>query len=176
MQTLALIPRASTVYLASSFPANRQGYGMVTKSAQQRPLSCACSPYPQRANWNFELLGPAVTSLVCKIELKSTIRDPSPTSADDHNLPLGMCRKQLRLTRHKECGHNSFTGDTEFDCLDPQCTISSMHPENCTNGGVPCKCRRFWGRPERVVTAEVEGKCNSYLCNMPANPPGNPSK
>jgi hypothetical protein len=65
-----------------------------------------------------------------------------------------MCRRQLRFTKSIACGHLTFTGDEIIDCRSDECHLSSAHLENC----VTPQCRRYYEKPERLVTKEVRFK------------------
>ncbi|KAI0093663.1 hypothetical protein BDY19DRAFT_265988 [Irpex rosettiformis] len=70
-----------------------------------------------------------------------------------------MCHRQLRFDRHVDCGHLTFTGETNIDCHKPDCTHSTAHPPNCGEPGRPtCICKRYYTQPERI-SRDVAGKC-----------------
>lgn len=110
--------------------------------------------------------------LLRQIELKNTIclcdqSTSCPTSADQISEdPFSnksaillkkidkMCHRQLKFIRSTGCGHLTFTGEVNIDCRSRHCYISSSHPANC-GSHAPCRCRRYYGQPQRIVTHEV---------------------
>ncbi|TDL27468.1 hypothetical protein BD410DRAFT_422417 [Rickenella mellea] len=66
-----------------------------------------------------------------------------------------MCHRILRYTRCTGCTWLTFIGDSQVDCLSPACANSRTHPRDCPN----CRCRRWFGQPERVVLHETPPKC-----------------
>ncbi|EJD06065.1 uncharacterized protein FOMMEDRAFT_18264 [Fomitiporia mediterranea MF3/22] len=68
-----------------------------------------------------------------------------------------MCHRILRYTLNTKCNHRTFTGDTMIDCMDPTCGNSRAHPANCPN----CTHNRWYNKPERIVTQELDQKCEN---------------
>ncbi|TFK76447.1 hypothetical protein BDN72DRAFT_236333 [Pluteus cervinus] len=70
-----------------------------------------------------------------------------------------MCHRELFLNKSVDCGHLTFTSEKTIDCEEEQCFLSTSHPKDCTSGGEPCRCRRYYEQPDRQIT-EVPGKCS----------------
>ena len=65
---------------------------------------------------------------------------------------LDMCHRQLRFVKSNHCGHLSLTSETVIDCLSMTCQLSGAHPSGCADS----RCRRYYEKPDRVVTQEVD--------------------
>ncbi|KAI0780975.1 hypothetical protein BD413DRAFT_17152 [Trametes elegans] len=53
-----------------------------------------------------------------------------------------MCHRQLRLWKATQCGHLTFSGETNIDCGSRDCFNSTAHPRTCS--GSACRCRRYY--------------------------------
>ncbi|KAF8902145.1 hypothetical protein CPB84DRAFT_902476 [Gymnopilus junonius] len=91
-----------------------------------------------------------------KYDLRSSLVPP-PTSADESS----MCHRQLRFVKSNDCGHLTLHGESVIDCQSNTCHLSGAHPRTCTSP----QCRRYYEKPERVVTDEVPGKCGRCASN-----------
>ncbi|KAJ7273710.1 hypothetical protein B0H12DRAFT_507490 [Mycena haematopus] len=73
-----------------------------------------------------------------------------------------MCHRQLFFTKALRCGHSTYSSEIMVDCQSRYCRLSSAHPRNCPR----CTCRRYYGQPERLVSAEVRvAHSCSFLVN-----------
>ena len=125
---------------------------------------------------------------------------PLPPAADTH-IPLltqdphrpdpiaQMCHRQLRLWKATQCGHLTFSGETNVDCGQSDCRQSTAHPQDCgkPGSGIVCRCKRYYrsvlpffssrppaadppcpppSQPERIVTDEVS-LGNPSLLSLP---------
>lgn len=70
-----------------------------------------------------------------------------------------MCHRQLRFVKTTPCGHLTFIGDTNVDCGSSDCYNSTNHPSTCGTRA-QCRCRRYFDKPERIITGETQGPCS----------------
>jgi len=69
-----------------------------------------------------------------------------------NNLMSDMCHRQLRFVKSNDCGHLSLTSEAVIDCLSITCQLSGAHPSGCADS----RCRRYYEKPNRVITQEVD--------------------